>query len=644
MTRHDITVLGGVVVAAALLLEPLPLPAQQGGVSTAGSARPKNVSDGTVSIASGGYAMRYYFQEGKTFTDKDAHVYHEPLIYLDVDKDDRIRSNIDDIDDNGVLTLYVRWHSKPEEIVSALRQELITTAKQQDPYFKLEPGTEPYRISVLDLSQAQFTSSKNTQLKSRPLQAAFTEKGRIPVYFDTGSRDKAQSFLNELKKDHSQLVFNYSFHGVSDETCTATLKSGVIQDLDLFKQVAGEGEEGSVARHQIVDIAEQVIKRELFETRCASMAAADDLMKKLLDRLGDPEKAEVSGWEAVDKLTAFDADSFKADVTTATKDIKNKVTREQVLDATSKAMSEAETKALEAGVAVSYSDVFESSLSGSWAKSKGSSSAEANKAFTDALAKQGIHASWEGQKFVPKSVDVHSVASLRSAWGKTVQLTYSLTTGENGGDSIHLTRHAWSRSLPYQEWRDMNARLDEHKADMEQWRREMSKAIDIDSKEGNVDVDIRATGKWGDVDIRAPGERGDVDIRATRNVVISAKRLLVNREDFITVESCYYRFAAPTQSSNFNWHYYDLGRDDDTALIASWGASCVNELSLTLMRSPSTESDNWFLRVGHWRCDGDLDMRIIFMDGAGVGRGRTTWTGQLGENSLSPPVESWCSH
>ena len=529
MTRHDITVLGGVVVAAALLLEPLPLPAQQGGVSTAGSARPKNVSDGTVSIASGGYAMRYYFQEGKTFTDKDAHVYHEPLIYLDVDKDDRIRSNIDDIDDNGVLTLYVRWHSKPEEIVSALRQELITTAKQQDPYFKLEPGTEPYRISVLDLSQAQFTSSKNTQLKSRPLQAAFTEKGRIPVYFDTGSRDKAQSFLNELKKDHSQLVFNYSFHGVSDETCTATLKSGVIQDLDLFKQVAGEGEEGSVARHQIVDIAEQVIKRELFETRCASMAAADDLMKKLLDRLGDPEKAEVSGWEAVDKLTAFDADSFKADVTTATKDIKNKVTREQVLDATSKAMSEAETEALEAGVAVSYSDVFKSSLSGSWAKSKGSSSAEANKAFTDALAKQGIHASWEGQKFVPKSVDVHSVASLRSAWGKTVQLTYSLTTGENGGDSIHLTRHAWSRSLPYQEWRDMNARLDEHKADMEQWRQEMSNAIDIDSKKG--DVRIRAPGERGDVDISAPGERGDVDISATGTVNIRAKRVLVNGKE-----------------------------------------------------------------------------------------------------------------
>ena len=139
-----------------------------------------------------------------------------------------------------------------------------------------------------------------------------------------------------------------------------------------------------------------------------------------------------------------------------------------------------------------------------------------------------------------------------------------------------------------------------------------------------------------------------MEIIVTDRVDIRAERLPVNGEDFITVASCYYRFAAPTKSRYaVHWHHYDLGRDDEAALIAGWDTSCVDDLTLSLVRSRSTESAgyrNRFLKVRHWRCANNLTVRIIFMDGAGGGRDWTRWPDERrSEYSLSL-LKSWRSH
>ena len=91
-------------------------------------ARPKVKYDGTLEVAGVNYGIPYYFQEGKDYEHEDAHVYYAPAFHLTVDDDLLIRHHVDE--DNESLTLYFQRAANSKDIVTALREKLITAAKE----------------------------------------------------------------------------------------------------------------------------------------------------------------------------------------------------------------------------------------------------------------------------------------------------------------------------------------------------------------------------------------------------------------------------------------------------------------------------------------------------------------------------------
>ena len=320
-----------------------------------------------------------------------------------------IRHHIDE--DEEALTLWVRQPSSFELIENDLRHELSTVAVEK--YKVNVPGTDPYRISVLPLNSAIFEFTKSGD-KSDHVEGIGLAEGDIAVHFHGLSAGEAGKLVDNLEKDNTQLLFRYTFSAVSDETCAAKFEGGGVQNIDLFKKVKGKGGEGLVARHQTVNIADDLVAQEIFKIRCAEGEILADLTEILMERLGKQETRKVADWESLDALIAFDENSFKADVTKELKTVENEVTRKQALDAMSKAMSAAKSEATEAGVEIGY-NLFAAKAEGSFADSTSESKAQARKAFMDALRKTGISVEWDGDKFILKTVDIHSVADL-DAW------------------------------------------------------------------------------------------------------------------------------------------------------------------------------------------------------------------------------------
>ena len=256
---------------------------------TEGLARPKVKADGQIEIKDAGYNVRYYLQEGKDATDLDAKVYYEPVIYLETDEENKIRHAINT--KKGTLTLFIRSHPHGE-IVEAVRRHLVKIAKERIPRDKWEEKKDHYNIQVLDLHNAwlQSTSLKyngDPVVKSQPIKSSFREKGSVVVSFRMGVGD-ARSFIDHLNDRVDQLQFRYKFAGVKEERCTARAKSAQVQAIDQFKKVTGQGTKDYVSRDQVVNIADTMIKKKIFETRCSSLATTNDLLEKLLDQLGIP--------------------------------------------------------------------------------------------------------------------------------------------------------------------------------------------------------------------------------------------------------------------------------------------------------------------------------------------------------------------
>lgn len=62
------------------------------------------------------------------------------------------------------------------------------------------------------------------------------------------------------------------------------------------------------------------------------------------------------------------------------------------------------------------------------------------------MQKMGVLGEWEGEVYVPKSIDVYSVAEMRQKWGTNVRFDYSITAGATATHSTSLTKETyWSR-------------------------------------------------------------------------------------------------------------------------------------------------------------------------------------------------------
>ena len=436
----------------AALLVPVLAVAQTGGSSegnsaratkapdTSGPARPKLKEFGPARIESNDqssrYLLPYYFDSNGNYSNLESHVFYPPHYALVLTEDKKIKYNFDK--DESTLTLWVRQPTSFERIVKALRRDLAIAAVERYNVTIME-GKKPYRFHVLPVNSAAFEFTKNKKSSDEIRGASLKEDTDVAVHFHDVSEAVARKLISDLEINVTQLLFQYTFSGISDEVCTAKFESRGVQDVDLFKKVKGKGKEGLVARHQVVNIADELVAQEIFTIRCADGATLVDLTDILMNRLANQETRTVASWGELDELTAFDPDSFKADVTTHLRTVEKEVDRNQALDAMSDAMSVAQSRATAGGIELGFSQFFSPKLEASFAGSSSQSRAGARKAFTDALKKIGMSVDWDGEKFVPKTVDVHSVADLDAKWARNLEFKYEIPEGQEGGGAILLT-------------------------------------------------------------------------------------------------------------------------------------------------------------------------------------------------------------
>ena len=414
------------------------------GTGTGSAARPKVEQDGDFRVDGIGYTLPYYFQEGRSFKDLDAHVFYAHPFHLVVDENQSIRFDYDQ--ESRTLTIFVRRPASSEAIENALRKELVTAARTQS--VVIEPGTIPYRLSPLKPSSATFqlskglldaTTGQRTLVGSGNQVGIVGQEGAIAVHFHDVPRSGALKIVRDLQAGSNQVLFKYRFGGITTETCTAKSTERGVQDLDIFKKLSGSGGTGTVARHQVARIADQLVEEDVFTVDCADLVAGSQLLERLMNQLKVPAKSRrVAGWDEVEKLTAFDPDSFRADLTRVTKDIRNEVVRDQVEEAFNKATSESQSEQTEGGLEIGWKG-FGGSIEGSFGEVSSESAAEARRAVSDALKKVGYTAEWSGNRFVPKSVDVHSVADMESSWGRSTKFQFQVDDVAVGEGALLLT-------------------------------------------------------------------------------------------------------------------------------------------------------------------------------------------------------------
>ena len=493
-----------VCVAGVLFLASPYAGAQESESGTGNPPRPKVVNDGMFRIIdSVGYGIPYYFQEGKGYSDEDAHVYYAPSFKISAGPDPEsiesrsIKYHFDEV--NESLTLYFQRAVGPEEIEAALRKHLQNTAKEAQISI-LKEGLKPYRIAPLLPDHIIFSSVKEylqgdgtrKQVSSKKVVGVTQQQGEFTVDFYGVTKSQADRFIADLQNNYTQIEYTYHFAGISDEICYAEFKNILDQDIDLFKDVAGEGGEGYVARHQVASIAERAVSRELYETRCSDTPTAQELLNGILKKAGQVTKLEINGsWKKLDNLVKLDADSFKADLIESLDTEEFETIRDIAEVLSTKSSSKAQSWGAGAGASIPIENI-PVKVEAKFGRAKSEAKSKAIALFTDALQKTGLHVEFEGNKFIPKSVDVYSLADLRRELGKTVAIEVSKTSSAEGHGTMRLTESDWTVHVRRQNFAELRSQFNEFKEDI-------SDRMDI--MERRVRTEIKLLGKSYEIDI-----------------------------------------------------------------------------------------------------------------------------------------------
>ena len=445
-----------VCVAGVLFLASPYAGAQESESGTGNPPRPKVVNDGMFRIIdSVGYGIPYYFQEGKSYSDEDAHVYYAPAFKISAGPDPEniesrsIKYHFDKV--NESLTLYFQRAAGLEEIEAALREHLKNTAKEAQISI-LKGGLKPYRIAPLLPNHIIFSSVKEylqgdgtrKQISSKKVVGVTQQQGEFTVDFYGVTKSQADKFITDLQNNYTQIEYTYHFAGISDEICYAEFKNILDQDIDLFKDVDGEGGEGYVTRHQVASIAERAVSSELYTARCSDTPTTQELLNGVLKKAGQVTKLEINGsWEKLDNFVKLDAESFKADLIKSLDTEEFETIRDIAKTLSTKSSSKAVSWGAGAGVSVPIKNILVKAEA-KFGRAKSEAKSEAIALFTDGLRKTGIHVEFKGNKFIPKSVDVYSVADLRRELGKTVTIEVSKTSSTEGQETMRLTGSDWT--------------------------------------------------------------------------------------------------------------------------------------------------------------------------------------------------------
>ena len=199
-----------------------------------------------------------------------------------------------------------------------------------------------------------------------------------------------------------------------------------------FRELEGEGKQGHVTREQAADIAREIASFTTAKAECRDAGLAVRMANEAISRLGPPE--QLDSWDKLGDYAGLSPNDFAADIVTDLENESNIVVRDQIRSA----LTEATTNQIAGKIGVGWGPFMAAvgqTLSGA--------SQEAKASFEDHLNKRRIGARWKGNTLVPKSVDVHTTESIRSAWRGGFSLEYTRLVLATVEHTIPMNNRNW---------------------------------------------------------------------------------------------------------------------------------------------------------------------------------------------------------
>lgn len=418
------------VSASALLLVGAACLAQENAKSHGSKyPRPNLASEGQAIVRPNGLTVKF-FESVSDDEGSRQYILYEPPIFLVTRPDDAGEQAIHAmVSPDAVVTLHFHWDTDPKLTQDAIRAHLDATPGYGDSF-------QNAIIKPLFVTDGWFESALDPTVRSTEFPPnSFETFGEILTYFKFGALEQAQNFVDSLDGTSeimapTQLNFRYSFSGDARDTCTAEVTSAQVAQTDRFKSLKGGGGSRQVARHQLLDIAQDMVKSVAVRTTCRDLGAADRLVRQALDQLGAPER--LGTWAQLGEFSGLSPSDFAADVSRHLDEKEGSVHRDQIRSA----LTQAESLQKQGKIAVGWGP-FMAAVSAGFSEA----SQEARSEFEDHLDKRSLASSWDGERYVPKSLDVHSTESIVNSWRGGVRVAYTKLSDESQLHAITLTHH-----------------------------------------------------------------------------------------------------------------------------------------------------------------------------------------------------------
>lgn len=626
-------------------------------------ARPFVDAIATVGVSGLGYRLPLYSEQGGD----GRYVLHPPPIFLVAqESSSKLRNDIDVTRNDGtLLTLYYMQYSSIDEQVRKLASdELRRLPPRSSSTFE-----SAYYIQTMPVEKHYFKSAKPTTIKSDPVETSthFLERDTpIPIYFKFDSEEDARGFLRRLHTGEDYLTFHYEFRGVADAVCEAKYDAGSNSTTNSLQKIAGKGREGFVSRDHASEIVRAFTEQVNIESRCKSDATSKMLLDTVLTRLESTvQPYSIPDWEELESLSLLNKGDFVADLETRAKSIEKENFRNQVDDAF--------TKSGARGGNFTFASFFGTAAEifglGSGEVEKGASTgigfqkteSEASRTFRDLVRETGILVEKDGEKYIPKSLDVYSMADLQRMANSSFTIDLKTIVERPGTGRIALTQGSWSnpteRVSPMVR-ADHVLKLDELIARVRQLEGKLGgpdtngevtlegeemilrtdgyiKAYSEDlAIEANDEVEVSAEDSievsaedyiWvGSDEIVAKGESSlllesndGLYIEAKGEVIVRAgEGVTINNKELTRFMWCVAKLSEPPGKKDVG--YFPLGLNEwDFGWIAGFNPYCrSDDEGLSLHRSLRT--GQWYLDIRRLICDAEV--QVAFAKGYGVPR------------------------
>lgn len=366
--------------------------------------RPNLASAGQGTVRDNGLAVKFFKAAADDGSEQGYVVYEPPIRLVRRERTDGTRELKTWVSSEGTVVIEFLWDDDQQTTRDAIRGHFETT-----------PGyagqSENTIVQPLFGESSWFESARNPKLRSQEFPPqSFLNTGPNWAYFELGTREAAEQFVKGLNGGDEntvplQLNFRYMFTGDARDRCTASVSREQIEESERFRELEGKGRQGHVTREQAAKIAREIASVTKAEAACRDAGLAQRMTEEAVRRLGPPE--QLDSWEKLGNYAGLSPSDFAADVHSKLENESNEVVRDQIRSALTEVRSKQETGKIAAGWGP-----FMAAMGQSLAEAR----QDAKASFEDHLNKQRIGAKWEGNKLVPKTIDVHTTEAIRSAW------------------------------------------------------------------------------------------------------------------------------------------------------------------------------------------------------------------------------------